>query len=149
MSYLHSLLYTPDLKGSLNDGVEIIATSNVTKSVGNFKYALNYSSLIDKETEIIDNSLVMLLRAMLRMQVKHVALAGFDGYSKRSDNYFNVSRAYGFVKDKAAYLNNYVKDFLAAHPEIQVNFVTRSHYNVEAKASPIAENRTTVRRERI
>ena len=138
-----------DLKGSLNDGVEIIATSNVTKSVGTFKYVLNYSSLIDKDTEIIDNSLVMLLRAMLRMQVKHVALAGFDGYSKRSDNYFNVSRAYGFVKDKAVYLNNYVKDFLAAHPEIQVNFVTRSHYNGEAKASSIAGNRSTVRQEKI
>lgn len=118
-----------DLKESMNDKVRIIATSNVTKTAGEFKYVLNYGSLIDESTEIIDNSLVMLLKAMMQIGVKKVSLAGFDGYSKRSDNYFNTSREYSFAKEKTSYLNGYVIDFLASSAgKIEVDFVTSSHY---------------------
>ena len=118
-----------DLRDSVNSDVAIIATSNVTKTAGEFKYVLNYSSLIDKATEISDNSLIMLLKAMLQCFVKKVGLAGFDGYSKRSDNYFDVSREYSFAKEKAAYLNQYVSDFLTGiEGKIAVEFVTASHY---------------------
>ena len=119
-----------DLRESINDNVEIIATSNVTKTKGFFNYVLNYSSLIDRETEIIDNSLVMFLKTSLLMGVKKIYLAGFDGYSKRSDNYFDVSREYSFVKDKAEYLNKYVKDFLNnIQDKVKINFVTNSRYD--------------------
>lgn len=118
-----------DLKESINEDVDIIATSNVTKTNGNFKYILNYSSLIDNNTDIIDNSLVMLLRFLEMLSIKSVALAGFDGYSKRTDNYFNVSREYSYVKEKADYLNNYVKDFLKNNSEtIYCEFITDSKY---------------------
>ena len=118
-----------DLKASINNSAEIIATSNVTKTAGNFKYVLNYGSLIDENTEIIDNSLIMLLKAMLTVDVKKVYLAGFDGYSKRSDNYFNTSREYSFAKEKANYLNLYVKNFINEMVDkLQVNFITSSHY---------------------
>lgn len=119
-----------DLKESMNDTVRIIATSNVTKTAGEFRYVLNYGSLIDENTEIIDNSLVMLLKAMMQISVKKVSLAGFDGYSKRSDNYFNTSREYTFAKEKASYLNGYVKDFLKdVDKKIKVQFITKSYYN--------------------
>ena len=109
-----------DLKASIN---------NSTKTAGNFKYVLNYGSLIDENTEIIDNSLIMLLKAMLTVDVKKVYLAGFDGYSKRSDNYFNTSREYSFAKEKANYLNLYVKNFINEMVDkLQVNFITSSHY---------------------
>ncbi len=118
-----------DLQDSINEGVDIIATSNVTKTDGKFKYVLKYDSLIDKETEIIDNSLVMLMKAMMEIGVKEVTLAGFDGYSKSDDNYFDVSREYSFAKEKASYLNNYVKHFLKQFKDdIHVTFLTRSHY---------------------
>lgn len=118
-----------DLKESVNNTVRIIATSNVTKTAGEFRYVLNYGPLIDENTEIIDNSLVMLLKAMMQISVKKVSLAGFDGYSKRSDNYFNTSREYTFAKEKANYLNSYVMNFLASNTEkIEVDFVTNSHY---------------------
>ena len=118
-----------DLQGSINKGADIIATSNVTKTAGKFRYVLRYEDLIDTETEIIDNSLVMLLKAMLAMSVKKVHLAGFDGYSRNEDNYFDVSREYGFVKEKAEYLNGYVQNYLAAVKDrIETEFITRSHY---------------------
>ena len=118
-----------DLQRSINEGADIIATSNVTKTAGKFRYVLRYEDLIDTETEIIDNSLVMLLKAMQAMSVKKVHLAGFDGYSKNEDNYFDVSREYGFVKEKAEYLNGYVQNYLAAvKNQIEVVFITRSYY---------------------
>lgn len=118
-----------DLQGSINENVEIIATSNVTKTAGVFQYVLKYEPLIDKETEIMDNSLVMLLKAMMIIGVTELNLAGFDGYSKSEDNYFDVSREYSFVKGKAGYMNNYVKDFLKdVSDKIVVNFITKSFY---------------------
>ena len=118
-----------DLKNSVNENSAIIATSNVTKTAGDFKYVLNYGSLIDKNTEIIDNSLVMLLKAMIEVKVGQVFLAGFDGYSKRNDNYFDVSREYSYAKEKASYLNKYVIDFLTnVNNKIHVDFITKSYY---------------------
>ena len=119
-----------DMQRGLNSDATIIATSNVIKTNGTFQYVLNYENLIDKQTEIIDNSLVMLLKAMIKLKVKTVYLAGFDGYSKRTDNYFDISREYSFAKKKASYLNSYVIDFLdTVKKKIAVNFITRSHYN--------------------
>ena len=119
-----------DLQGGINANAEIIATSNVIKTMGKFKYALNYASLIDKSTEITDNSLVMLLKVMMATGVEKAYLAGFDGYSKRIDNYFDVNREYSFAKAKSSYLNEYVKGFLAVHTDkLGVEFITNSYYN--------------------
>ena len=121
-----------DLHAERNSTTEIIATSNVTKAEGDFDYVLNYGSLIDRSTEIIDNSLVMLLKAMIKIGVRKINLAGFDGYSKRADNYFDVSREYSFAKTKAEYLNQYVRDFLdTLDDSIEINFVTDSRYSID------------------
>ena len=118
-----------DLHHNINKGKPILATSNVTKVEGDFPYVLNYGSLIDPDTEIIDNSLVMLLKALLRMKVPEVSLAGFDGYSKRTSNYFDESREYSFARSKADYLNQYVKDFLARiKDKLTVEFITKTRY---------------------
>lgn len=119
-----------DLRGTENEHVEIIATSNVTKTQGAFQYVLNYGSLIDTETEIIDNSLVMFLKEAVVLKICKVYLVGFDGYSKRSDNYFDVSREYSFAKEKAEYLNEYVRKYLfKIKDQLSVEIVTKSYYN--------------------
>jgi 4-hydroxy 2-oxovalerate aldolase len=118
-----------DINGSINESAAIIATSNVTKTAGTFKYVLRYGSLIDEKTDVIDNSLVMLLKAMIKIKVEKVYLAGFDGYSKTCDNYFDVSREYSYVKEKANYLNDYMKKFLSTvENTMDVEFITRSYY---------------------
>lgn len=119
-----------DMRDTENADVAIIATSNVTKTQGSFTYVLNYGSLIDTNTEIIDNSLVMFLKEAEALGTAKIYLAGFDGYSKRADNYFDVSREYSFAKEKASYLNEYVKEYLKNHQELlTVEFVTKSFYN--------------------
>lgn len=110
---------------------KIIATSNVTATTkGAFAYTLNFSTLMDRDAEIVDNSLVMLLKALIQTGVKAVTLAGFDGYSKEHSNYFNQNMEYEFVKDKAEYLNQYTIGFLEQiKGEIAVSFLTESHYS--------------------
>ncbi|MBV7272803.1 aldolase catalytic domain-containing protein [Clostridiaceae bacterium UIB06] len=111
--------------------LKTIATSNVTKTNGSFSYVLNYSSLIDKETEIPDNSFIMLLKALEKAGVKNIGFAGFDGYSESEMNYFNTNMEYSFAKEKAQYLNNYAKIFLSDYKKrINVEFVTSSYYEI-------------------
>lgn len=112
-----------------NAQLKTIATSNVTKTKGSFNYVLNYSSLIDSETEIPDNSLIMLLRAFNRIGVRKVGLAGFDGYSESEMNYFSTNMEYSFAKEKAQYLNNYTRNYLdSVKNDLDVTFVTKSKY---------------------
>lgn len=107
----------------------IIATSNVTCTNGEFDYTLNVSPLLDLDAEIIDNSLVMLLKAMINLGVGNVTLAGFDGYSSSETNYFNASMEYDFAKKMADYLNRYTINFLHERAsEITVEFLTDSRY---------------------
>ena len=94
-----------------------------------FSSVSNYASLIDPQTEIMDNSLVMLMKAMRKIGVGKLYLAGFDGYSRRTDNYFDTRREYSFVKAQASYLNRYVQDVLfSRQDEMDVEFVTQSRY---------------------
>lgn len=109
---------------------KVIATSNVTgTSKDAFEFVLNFSRLMDPDAEIVDNSLVMLLKALLDVGCLEVTLAGFDGYSSESSNYFNMSMEYDFVKNMADYLNNYTIHFLDKIEErMKVCFLTDSRY---------------------
>lgn len=107
----------------------IIATSNVTRSGGSFPFVVNYSSLIDKDAEIVDNSMVMLLKLLMKIGVHEAALAGFDGYTPDTLNYLDVNMEYSYIKEKADILNQYAKDFFRDNKDrIQVQFITESHY---------------------
>ncbi|MDE6598123.1 MAG: aldolase catalytic domain-containing protein [Clostridia bacterium] len=114
----------------LRNKQNIIATSNITETGNNkFNYILNYNELIDRKAEVADNSLIMLLKALLSIKVNEVYLAGCDGYSSKKSNYFNTEMEYDFVKDKADYLNNYtVKFFADVADKLKVTFLTDSYY---------------------
>ena len=91
-----------------------IATSNVTKACGNFDYVLRYSSLLDEHAMIVDNPLIMLLRLFSDIKVKSVALAGFDGYTRRTvSDYVNPNMEHTFSKEKALEINADVIQSLA------------------------------------
>lgn len=109
---------------------KIIATSNVTSTGGDeFEYSLNFSSLMDEDAEFIDNSLIMLLKALIKTGVSEVYLAGFDGYRSDTDNYYNMEMEYEFVKSKADYLNSYTKEFIySVEKDLAIHFITKSIY---------------------
>ncbi|MBD5548925.1 MAG: 3-hydroxy-3-methylglutaryl-CoA lyase [Lachnospiraceae bacterium] len=108
----------------------LIATSNLTGTrEAAFDYVLNFSSLMDSEAEIVDNSLVMLLKALVGLGCRKVTLAGFDGYSSEASNYYNSNMEYDFAKNMAEYLNQYTNAFLKeVRDRLQVTFLTDSRY---------------------
>lgn len=112
------------------DGIQVIATSNVTKTSGKFDYTLKYATLLDEDAEIIDNSFIMLLKVMIRLGVKEVALGGFDGYTgDRRKNYINPNMEYKFSKKQAEELNAYVGKVLKElSKNLKFQFLTDSQY---------------------
>lgn len=108
----------------------LIATSNVTGTNGNaFDFVLNFSALMDAKARIVDNSLVMLIKALQGVGCTSVTLAGFDGYSSETSNYYNVEMEYDFAKNMAEYLNEYTTTFLKSiRHDMKVAFLTDSRY---------------------
>jgi len=83
-----------------------------------------------EDAEIIDNSFIMLLKVMIRLGVKKVALGGFDGYmGDRRKNYVNPNMEYKFSKKQAESLNEYVCTVLKTlSDELEMEFITDSLY---------------------
>jgi 4-hydroxy 2-oxovalerate aldolase len=114
----------------LGSGIKIIATSNLTKSAGEFDYNLDYETLIDRSTFFMDNSFIMLLKVMIKIGVRSAALAGFDGYSfDRETNYYSSEMEYQSARQKSEEINTYVNKMLAGFKkDIEVNFITSTLY---------------------
>ena len=111
--------------------IPVIATSNLTPTDKPFEYVVNISELLDRSSEYADNSLMMILKVLMRSGVKEVNLAGFDGYSGTDANYLDEGKEYEFAKKKADYLNNYMSGFIRAHKDdIKVNFLTSTRYDI-------------------
>ena len=111
--------------------IPVIATSNVTPTDAPFEYVVNISDLLDRSSEYADNSLMMILKVLMRCGVKEVNLAGFDGYSGTDANYLDEGKEYEFAKKKANYLNNYMSGFIRSHKDdIRVNFLTSTRYDI-------------------
>ena len=110
-------------------GVQVIATSNVTRAGGRFDCVLNYDSLIDHAAEFPDNSLLMALKTLSAAGVRTVYLAGFDGYTPYDLNLYDGKMAYSFVREKAETLNDQVRTFLRDRTDLpKIVFLTKSQY---------------------
>lgn len=118
-----------ELSGKSERQVKVIATSNVTNVKDRFDFTLNYSSLIDPDAEIIDNSFVMLLNVLVKTGVRRAACAGFDGYTARGENYFNADMDYRIAREKSQGINRYVSDTLKRLTGIlDIEFITDTLY---------------------
>lgn len=108
----------------------IIATSNVTSMQNPFPYIVNYSSLLDYNAPIVDNSLMMLLKMLSGLEVSEVKLAGFDGYiGDGVSNYIEQNMEYCFTKEMAENLNQYVGNEIETLKEnMSISFLTSSLY---------------------
>lgn len=111
--------------------IHVIATSNVTAmDMDVFDYSLDVSPLLDESAEIIDNSFLMLLKVMIRLGVKKVALGGFDGYvGEKHQDHVNANMEYQFSKSQAERLNRYTRQVLDdMRLQIEMDFITDSLY---------------------
>lgn len=109
--------------------IKLIATSNLTRTHGQFDYTLDYEALIDRDAVFMDNSFIMLLKVLVKSGVKEVALAGFDGYSSDRDSYFSSQMEYDFVKRLGQEINEYVdKTLPELRKQLDINFITSTVY---------------------
>lgn len=116
----------------LGSHMKIIATSNVTKSDGSFDYNLDYEFLIDRGAVFMDNSFIMLIKILIKLGIRQVALAGFDGYSSdRNSNYYLSKMEYAFAKQKGEEINSYVNQmFVQFKDKIKLEFITHTLYKI-------------------
>ena len=123
------------LCSALNEQKEkskLIATSNITRTLGEFDYTLNYGELLDEEALMPDNPLIMLLKLLKEAEVSSIALAGFDGYRETSvSNYVNPNMEYSYSMEEADNINNDtvkgIRKLGLASPPV---FVTESIYEI-------------------
>ena len=72
----------------------IVVVSNV-EGYSSSDMVVNYNSLIERNNEDFDNSMIMLLNLLKRLDIKKYAIAGFDGYHEGASNYYDDSKFQG------------------------------------------------------
>lgn len=113
---------------SLN--TSLILTSNITSLDYKPSYVLNYESLLYPDDECADNSLLLLLNSIIKLGVKRVLLAGFDGFNESGKNYYD--RSYDFLTPKSIDYNKHISQALTAlNRKIEIKFITKTQYNIE------------------
>ena len=112
--------------------MKLVATSNITRASGDFDYVMNYEPLIDRSVLFMDNSFIMLLKVLKKMNVKHIAMAGLDGYSlEKETNYFSSKLEYESMRALYQEINEYVDKYLAEAKKTQsFEFVTKTFYHL-------------------
>lgn len=108
---------------------KLILTSNVTDYEKKADYVLNYASSLRDELGKNDNALLLLLCNLCRLDVKQVALAGFDGYKEHNQNYSDPSYNFGGNEDYKIKNNVVIAESLKTlENRIEIKFVTETLY---------------------
>lgn len=75
-----------------------IVSSNIHVNTAD-AYIVNYSSLIEEDSILYDNSTIMLLNLLKRVEVSEIAIAGFDGLKESGENYIDNHMFSNTVKE--------------------------------------------------
>ena len=62
-------------------------------------FIVNYSSLIEEDSMLYDNSTIMLLNLLKRVEVSEICIAGFDGLKENGENYIDSHMFPNTVKE--------------------------------------------------
>ena len=111
-------------------GAKLILTSNVSEKE-NADYVISFANYSEGRSEVLDNSGLMLLRALKAAGVKKVYLAGMDGYDEYyGRDYYNQSMEHAFNMD-AKVRNEFIsEEFKKVKETLEIEFVTPTNYEV-------------------
>ena len=113
-------------------GVKLVLTSNITPMDYSPNYVLNYESLLAKESECRDNSLLLLLNFLKKLGVKKVLLAGFDGYSIDEPNYYRKGYEMSADSKLKVLRNDQMTEALSRFAkDIEIEFITKTLYQLK------------------
>lgn len=109
-------------------GFKKIITSNI-KDASNYDYMVNYSSYCCDNPDVMENSGLMLLRLLQKMDVKEVFVAGLDGYEVNKSNYYDSNLNANF--EKIFERNQIISDELKEiEKNMIINFITPTVYQL-------------------
>lgn len=114
---------------------KIIISSNVTSNNKN-DIIVNYYSLINRRFKYFDNSAMMLLYLLKRLNLKKITIAGFDGFDAMNfDNYIDKSFQGERHVGEFEVLNKEINEMLAEYCEMladkcKISFLTPTVYEV-------------------
>ena len=117
---------------SLCDKKDVIITSNI-KECNKESYVVDYSKVIECGWKYFDNSAIMLLRLLKRINVKTIAIAGLDGFDVSATNYYQDEMSYNRNISEYNRLNTELRDMLISYKlglpnDSSVSFVTTSMF---------------------
>ena len=106
---------------------KLIVTSNIESDESTGAYTVNYSQLSNPDSPAGDNSLYLVMKMLVKLNVKEIYLAGFDGFSKYAQNYFDKT-----LQFKSTDANDITLEISKLIKEIKqyakVEFLTESNY---------------------
>lgn len=112
-----------------------IVTSNVTTISDEKHDIIDFSRLVKCGWEQLDNSGILLLRLLDLMDVKSIAIAGFDGYNHNSSTYNYVQKSMEKTRNtlKAEEANRDIQSMLedyinTRNSTCKLNFITPSYF---------------------
>lgn len=116
-----------------------IVASNIKISADDDEMIVNFNSLVKRGWEHFDNSGIMCLRLLDKLQIADVAIAGFDGFKDGyEESYADVSLPHINPGKKWEELNEEIKDMYQdfrnkTQDYMKVEFVTESYYEGNTK----------------
>ena len=122
--------YNQFIERSNKEDETIIVTSNISSEIAD--YTVNYGSLRNSTQGVEDNVTLMLIKLLIKMGVRKVKIAGFDGYEAEiSDNYADKDMSIATIsKERAIAMNTAISNELAKLSKyIEIEFVTPTKYS--------------------
>jgi 4-hydroxy 2-oxovalerate aldolase len=111
---------------------KLIITSNINGQ--NYEsISINYSNLLNNINDVRDNSTLMLLNLLVKLNVEKVLVAGFDGYSYDNiNNYADEKMSLTTSRKTIKNLNEgVVKVLEKISKEIEIDFITPTKYTIK------------------
>ena len=110
-----------------------IVTSNIKQNKSNEKENIvTFTDLVNPGNEHIDNSTILLLYLLNKINVNSIGIAGLDGYSYAPNNYATSDLELSNVLDSPDHINflisNMLLDFFKKKSIDNVFFVTTSQF---------------------
>ncbi|MBR4696301.1 MAG: aldolase catalytic domain-containing protein [Selenomonadaceae bacterium] len=118
-----------DMFNLLPKNCKLIITSNINIFDHQPDYIINYSTLYGNDRDENDNALLLCLQLLHRLGKRKVSLAGFDGFSSESMDYYDASYSFAGNEEFRKQSNEKIRmGIKRLSDEMEIEFVTPSIY---------------------
>lgn len=114
------------------DSSKLIVTSNLMDDVKEAKYIVTRNELVYHDDVYCDDSTLMILNLLKHLGIKQVFIAGFDGFRKDEDNFYN--QIFGRKVREVDYdFQSRINILNDAYSELEITFLTPSIYDANSR----------------